>query len=112
MFFLLPFVFIVMIVEKIISLLSSIIMPFAKKFGIEHFAGKATIGILIVLSILAICFLGGLLMRINLFKRLNQKLDEKLLKLFPAYDELKSKTTNENKSKDRQNTVDNSKLIN
>lgn len=98
MFFLLPFVFIVMIVEKIISLISSIITPFATKFGIQHFAGKATIGILIALSIFAICFLGGLLMRINIFKKLNKKLDEKLLKLFPAYDELKSKATNENKN--------------
>ncbi|WP_310377700.1 hypothetical protein [Flavobacterium sp.] len=94
-FFLLPFVFIVMIVEKIISLISSIITPIATKFGIDHFAGKATIGILIALSVLTVCFFGGLLMRINIFKRLNKKLDEKLLKLFPAYDELKLKANHE-----------------
>ncbi|MEK8180818.1 hypothetical protein WMW71_10755 [Flavobacterium buctense] len=95
--FLLPFVFIIMIVEKIISILSSIITPLAAKFGIDHFAGKATIGILIALCVFIICFLGGLLMRIYIFKRINEILDEKLLKLFPAYDELKSKAPNKNK---------------
>jgi len=95
--FMLPFVFIILVTEKIISILSSIITPLAVKFGIDHFAGKATIGILIVFCVFVICFLSGLLMRIYIFKRINQILDDKLLKLFPAYDELKAKAPNEDK---------------
>lgn len=87
-----------MIIEKAISFTTTIITPLAEKFGIEHFAGKATIGILIVFLILAICFLGGLLMRIKLFEKLNQKLDKILIEFVPSYSKLKSNATDENNS--------------
>lgn len=101
--FFLPLVFLYMIFEKIESVFSSLITPVAEKLGINNFAGKASITILIVLTVFAICFLGGLLMRMTVFKNISEALDEKLSKVLPGYKKMKTKTlekldaVNENK---------------
>jgi uncharacterized membrane protein len=89
--FFLPAVFLVLVIEKVIALFTKIITPVAVKFGIENFAGKATIGILIVLSALLICFIGGLLMRIRKLQQLNYMLDQKLSQFIPSYTKVKDK---------------------
>ena len=101
--FFLPLVFLYMIFEKIESVFSSLITPFAEKLGINNFAGKASITILIALTVLAVCFLGGLLMRMTMFKNISEKLDEKLSKVVPAYKKMKTKTL------EKLDTIDESK---
>ena len=91
-FFFLPLFFIVMVIEKAFIVLSKVISPLAIKFGVHNFAGRASIGILILIVIILICFIGGLLTRIRQLKRLNEKLDETLTDLVPQYRILRSKT--------------------
>ena len=91
-FFFLPLFFIFMVIEKAFIVLSKVISPLAIKFGIHNIAGRASIGILIVIVIILICFIGGLLTRIRQLKKLNERLDETLTDLLPQYRILKSKT--------------------
>ena len=90
--FFLPIVVIYITIEKVIEVFTKVITPIATKLGIENFAGKATISLLIALAVLFICFIGGLLMKIRQLEKLNQKLDETLTQILPAYTDIKSKT--------------------
>lgn len=102
--FFLPLIFLYMMYEKIKPVFSTLIIPVAEKFGINNFAGRASIGILIVVTVLVICFLGGLLMRMTIFKNISAKLDKELSQIVPAYNKMKTKTVGKlddsNKSKD------------
>ena len=90
--FFLPLVVIYIAVEKVIAIFTKVITPIATKLGIEHIGGQATIGLLIALLVLFICFIGGLLMKIKKLEKLNRMLDEKLTSVLPSYTEIKSKT--------------------
>ena len=90
--FFLPLVVIYIAIEKVIDLFTKVITPITTKLGIENIAGQATVGLLIALLVLFICFIGGLLMKIKKLEKLNRMLDEKLTSVLPSYTEIKSKT--------------------
>lgn len=92
-FFFLPLVFIGVVIQKAVTVLSAIIGPLAAKFGIQNLAGKATLGILVAIAILLICFFGGLLMRVKQLKKINEKLEDLVIKAFPNYKNYQPKTT-------------------
>jgi uncharacterized membrane protein len=94
-FFFFPVVFIYVVIQKASGILAKIITPLAEKFGIDGLAGKATLGILVAIVILLICFIGGLLMRIKQMKRINEKLEEFLMEFTPKYKRIKPKSTKE-----------------
>jgi uncharacterized membrane protein len=88
-FFLIPLVFLLMILEKAKEVLGSIIKPLADKWEISSLLGKSTVLFLVALLILLICFLGGLALKLPFFQKFNEFLEEKILHFLPGYSSLK-----------------------
>jgi hypothetical protein len=59
--------------------------------GIDKFAVKATLTILVVFVMLLLCFIGGLLIRIRRFKPFNERLEALLLTFIPDYEKVRAK---------------------
>jgi hypothetical protein len=92
-FFFLPLVFCWIVLQKAIGIISGIVQPLAERLGIDALAGRATLGLLVGLVILLICFFGGLLLKVSRVKRVNQRLERFLGMFFPQYMEMRSKVT-------------------
>ena len=87
--FFLPIVFLMIMLKHAVEELTRVVGPLAEKLGIATIAGKATILILVILIILAICFMGGLLMRLPQFKQLNELMERNIMAFVPGYDTFK-----------------------
>jgi uncharacterized protein HemY len=74
-YFFFPIFFIGILLQKTYHLMHEIVAPIATSLGIEGFAGKASLTILVILCIILICFIGGLLMKIKQLKQFNQELE-------------------------------------
>lgn len=83
--FFLPLVFLMIMLKHAVEELTRVVGPLAEKLGIATIAGKATILILVITIILVICFLGGLLMRLPQFKKLNEAVEDNVMALIPGY---------------------------
>lgn len=90
--FFLPLVFLLLMLKHAVEELTRIVGPLAEKMGIATIAGKATILIIVILIILAICFFGGLLMRLPQFKQLNEAVENNIMALIPGYATFKETT--------------------
>lgn len=91
--FFLPIIFLLIIFEKIVEVFSKFITPIAIKYGIDNIAGKATLGLLILIVVLLLCFIGGLLMRIKQLEKMNHTLDGMLVSFLPSYKKIKLTAT-------------------
>lgn len=87
--FFLPVVFLMIMLKHAVEELTRVVGPLAEKLGIATVAGKATILIFVILIILAICFMGGLLMRLPQFKQLNELMERNIMAFVPGYDTFK-----------------------
>lgn len=59
--------------------------------GIDKFAGKATLSILVVFVMLLLCFISGLLIKPRRIKQFNKRLEALLLTFIPDYDKARAK---------------------
>jgi uncharacterized membrane protein len=89
LFFLIPLVFLYIILEKARHILGMVVKPLAEKWQISSLLGKSTVLIMVILSLVIICFLGGLLLKLPFFKNLYEFLDEKVLRFIPGYKSIK-----------------------
>src|SRR5688572_6420525 len=92
-FFFLPLIFVWIVLQKAIGILSGLIKPLAERLGVDAFLGRATLGLLVGFVILLICFCGGLLLRVRKVRRVNQRLESFLGMFFPQYMEMRFKVT-------------------
>jgi hypothetical protein len=60
----------------------------ANKFGVENILGELTLTFLAILLILAIIFLLGLLMQVDLIANLRQSIEALILKFVPSLNHL------------------------
>ncbi len=90
-FFLIPVVFLYIILEKAKTVLTGVIHPLAQKWEISTLIGKSTVFVLVILLLFLICLAGGLLLRLPYFRELNEVLEKKFLHFLPGYTSLKMK---------------------
>ncbi len=89
--FLLPLVVLYIIFEKANSILSVIAEPISKKIS-DSFLGFDSSGLITILLLILICFIGGLVFRSKRVKKGLQKLEDKVLVFIPGYSLIKSVT--------------------
>jgi len=90
--FLIPLVIVLAIVGKAFQLMAMLAEPVSAFIPIESVGGIAVANLVAILSIVALCFVAGLLARSVFGKRLNQALDSRLQALIPRYSFIKSIT--------------------
>ena len=83
--FLIPFVIIIIILNKAFQIMLKIAKPIGRLIPIESVGGVAMANILAVLAILLICFLAGLVANGKNLKKLQHSLEEKVLIHIPGY---------------------------
>ena len=88
--FLIPLVFVVVVVGKAFQIMKVVATPLGKLISIESFAGFAVVEILTVFIMILSCLLVGMLARSSWGKKLNEKLDAILLQMIPGYAWVKS----------------------
>jgi len=88
--FLIPLVFVVVVVGKAFQIMKVVATPLGKLISIESFAGFAVVEILTVFIMILSCLLVGMLARSPWGKKLNEKLDAILLQMIPGYAWVKS----------------------
>ncbi len=89
-FFLVPFVLLIIILTKAHEIMLKIAQPLSDIIPLENIAGVAIANILVVVLILLICFLGGLLATRPRFKSFQSQLEEKVLGRVPGYRVIKA----------------------
>jgi len=87
--FLLPLVFIVVVVEKAYEIIKVIATPLGNFFTTDSIAGIALVDAMTVVIMLVGCLIAGLFARSPLGRNLHMKLDTILLNVFPGYAWLK-----------------------
>jgi uncharacterized membrane protein len=90
--FLLPFAVVMLVVGKVFGVMQQLAAPLDAMIPIDAVAGVAFVNILAVVGLLLLCYLAGLLATRGRARRLYQKIDAKLLDLFPRYSIVKSLT--------------------
>lgn len=88
--FLIPFTVILIVLDKIIGKINASISPLVEKAGVEGFWGAFTVTIFSILIILIICFIAGLIIKLNFTQKFHNKLDNLAIQFIPGYDKLKS----------------------
>ena len=83
--FLIPFVVIVAVIGKALTVMVIFAEPFAKLLPFETVAGIAIVNILELLALILICFFAGLLADSSLGRRAFTWLDVKLMAMIPGY---------------------------
>lgn len=89
-FFLAPFVVLIIILAKAQNIISAAITPLAEHIPIESIAGLHAPKILAVLVIVLMCFLAGLFSKTSLAKKLVGWLETSLLSNLPGYSFMKN----------------------
>jgi uncharacterized membrane protein len=90
--FLIPFFIVVVIIMKAMELVGKIIRPWAIKLGVDGFAGKATITILVAIILILLCFVAGMIAKSGRFTSRFPMLDEMADRLIPGYEILKAQS--------------------
>ena len=91
--FLIPLVFVAMVLGKAFSLMLLVAKPIDKLIPIESVAGVALVNLIAVLALLILCFLAGVAASSAVGARLFQSIDNLLLMLVPKYALLKNRLT-------------------
>jgi len=87
--FLLPLVFVVVVVGKAYQIIKVVATPLGKIFTTDSIAGIALVDVMTVIIMLLCCLIAGLFARSPLGRNLHSKLDAILLNVFPGYAWLK-----------------------
>lgn len=74
---------------RITKIFEKVLAPIAKKFGVDNILGGLTLTFLAILLILALIFLLGLLMQIDIIANLRKSVEVIILKLVPSLNHLK-----------------------
>jgi uncharacterized membrane protein len=90
--FLVPFVVVMLVVGKALAVTRSFATPIAQAIGFERIGGVALVDVLAALLLIGICWLAGLVATSHRGRALHERLDKKLLDLFPRYGFVKSMT--------------------
>lgn len=85
----LPLSIVIYVVYKFIKIFEKALAPIANKFGVDHLLGELTLTFLAVLVILAIIFLLGLLMQIDIIADMRKYVEGWILKFVPSLNHLK-----------------------
>ena len=83
--FLVPLVVLVMILAKAVGIMMMIAEPLAGWLPVETIGGVALVNILAAISLVLICFLGGLGAKSVMVQRGIEALESKILAKFPGY---------------------------
>ena len=83
--FLIPLVFVVMILGKAFQIMKVIAKPIGRLIPVDSVAGFAIVEILTVFIMILSCLLVGMLARSPWGRRVNEKLDALLLQMIPGY---------------------------
>ena len=83
--FLIPLVFVVVVVGKAFQILKVVATPLAKLIPVEDFAGFAVVELLTASILILGCLLAGTLARSPWGRKVNEKLDAVLLQMIPGY---------------------------
>jgi|GEM_PF-5499213 len=87
--FLLPLVFIVVVVEKAYQIIKVVATPLGNFFSTDSIAGIALADVMTVVIMLLCCLIAGLFARSPVGRKLHRKLDTILLNVIPGYAWLK-----------------------
>jgi uncharacterized membrane protein len=91
--FLIPLVFVAVVLGKAFSLMLVVARPVGKLIPIESVAGIALVNLIAVVAMLVFCFLAGVAARSAVGARLFQSVDNLLLMLVPKYALIKNRLT-------------------
>ncbi|MCO4821543.1 MAG: DUF502 domain-containing protein [Flavobacteriaceae bacterium] len=83
--FLIPIMLLVIIVIKFISFLILLAKPLEKLIPLDSIGGIAVANILVVLLLVIICFLAGILSTGKIMTKIQNGIENKILKKLPAY---------------------------
>ena len=83
--FLIPIMLLVIIVIKFISFLILLAKPLEKLIPLDSIGGIAIANILVVLLLVIICFLAGILSTGKIMTKIQNGIENKILKKLPAY---------------------------
>jgi uncharacterized membrane protein len=92
--FLVPLVFVVVVVGKAFQIMKTIAVPIGKLIPVESVAGIAIVPIITSLVLILSCLLAGLIARSPAGRKVYQKLDTALLQMIPGYAWVKGITGN------------------
>ena len=84
-----PLSIVIYVVYKFLKIFEKALAPVANKFGVDHVLGELTLTFLAVLAILAIVFILGLLMQIDIIADLRKHVEGWILKFIPSLNHLK-----------------------
>jgi uncharacterized membrane protein len=87
--FVFPIVLMVFLIRKTIALLSPITVDLVHALEINTLFGAATLTIVTLLLIFAVCFISGKLIEAGIIKQWSRSFEEKLMLFVPAYQTLK-----------------------
>jgi uncharacterized membrane protein len=85
MLFLVPVVFVVLILGKAFQIMTRLAEPVGKLFPVDHIAGIGLINIVATLLLLLICVIAGLIAKSPLAQSFYKKIDGVLAELVPSY---------------------------
>ena len=83
--FLIPLVFVVVVLGKAIGIMQSVAIPLGKMIPVESVAGIAIVPILTTVILLLSCLIAGLLAQSSGGRKIYKKLDTVLLQMIPGY---------------------------
>ena len=83
--FLIPLVFVVVVVGKAFQIMKVVATPLGKLISAESFAGYTVVELLTVIIMILFCLLAGTLARSPWGRKVNEKLDAVLLQMIPGY---------------------------
>ncbi len=84
-----PLSVVIYVAYKFIKIFEKILAPVANKFGVEHMLGQLGLTFLAVLALLALTFILGLLMQIDIIANLRKEVEGWILKFIPSLNHLK-----------------------
>ena len=83
--FLVPLVVLVMILAKAVGIMTMIAEPLAEWFPVETIGGVALVNVLAAISLVLVCFIGGLVAKSVMVQKGVDALESKILAKFPGY---------------------------
>ena len=83
--FLVPLVVLVMILAKAFGIMMMIAEPMARWFPVDTIGGVALVNILAALSLVLVCFIGGLIARSGTVQKIVEALESRVLTKVPGY---------------------------
>jgi len=88
-FFILPLLIVIVLIEKAVQLLSPLGKKLSEIFDLHSLFGTAAVTIVCLFLILLFCLLGGILVDKGFVHQYSRKVEEKLFLFFPAFQMLK-----------------------